>query len=235
MALDFAAWLHQFRREWQAVQAQAEAAITLSTDHGFSYWLAVGTILKGWAQPEQGYGEEGLMQLRQGLAAYRTTRAELGWPHWLALLIDGYGKRGQTQEGLATVAEALARVEKTGERWYAAELHRLRGELTLAQSRASLRQVKTSQDKSEDTDPHPLTPYPQGEAEACFHTAIEIARRQQAKSLELRATISLARLWQRQGKKTQARQMLAEIYGWFTEGFETKDLQEAKVLLAELA
>src|SRR5262249_26552339 len=88
LASDFASWLHQFRREWQAVQEQAEAAITLSTDHGFSYWLAVGTILRGWARAQEGYGEEGLVQIRQGLAACRPTRAELAWPHWLALLAD---------------------------------------------------------------------------------------------------------------------------------------------------
>jgi DNA-binding winged helix-turn-helix (wHTH) protein/predicted ATPase len=230
MALDFAAWLQQFRREWQAVQAQAEAAMTLSTEHGFLYWLAVGTILKGWAQAEQGDGEAGLMQLHQGLAAYRTTRAELGWPHWLALLIDGYEKSGQTQEGLAAVAEALARVEKTGERWYEAELQRLQGQLTLQKF-----QVPGFKFRVPSTQHLAPSTQAEAEAEACFHKAIEIARRQQAKSLELRATMSLARLWQRQGKKKQARQLLAEIYGWFTEGFETKDLQEAKALLAELA
>jgi hypothetical protein len=124
------------------------------------------------------------------------------------------------------------------ERAYEAELYRLKGQLTL-QSQTSLGQVsgksQASQDKSEDTNPQPLTPNPQAEAEACFLKAIEIAQRQQAKSLELRAVMSLSRLWQQQGKKEEARQMLAEIYGWFTEGFDTKDLQEAKGLLEELA
>ena len=132
------------------------------------------------------------------------------------------------------LAEALAFVDKTGERHYEAELYRLKGQLTL-QSQSSLRQVKTGQDKSEDTDPRPLTPDPQSEAEACFLKAIEIARQQQAKSWELRAATSLARLWQQQGKKTEARELLAPVYDWFTEGFDTKDLQEAKALLGELA
>jgi predicted ATPase len=118
--------------------------------------------------------------------------------------------------GLSVLAEALAQVDKTGERFYEAELYRLKGTLTLQS------QVLGSTSKGED-------------AEACFRKAIELARQQQAKSLELRAVMSLSRLWQQQGKKDEARQMMAEIYNWFTEGFDTKDLQEAKALLEELA
>jgi len=132
-----------------------------------------------------------------------------------ALLAEVYGKGGQVAEGLSALAEALAQVDKTGERVYEAELYRLKGELTLQSSVQSLEsRVK--------------------EAEVCFHKAIEIARRQQAKPLELRALMSLSRLWQ-QGKKAEARQLLMEIYGWFTEGVDTKDLQEAKALLEEVA
>jgi predicted ATPase len=228
VALDLASWLHQVRREWQAVQERAEAAITLSTEHGFSYWLAVGAILRGWARAEQGYGEEGLVQMRQGLAACRPTRAELAWPHWLALLADVYGKRGQTQEGLATVAEALVHVEKTGERWYEAELHRLKGELTL-------QQFNVQGSTSKIDNPHSALRTLQSEAEECFHRAIAIARQQQTKSFELRATLSLARLWRQQGKKKQAQRMLADIYGWFTEGLDTVDLREARALLTALS
>ena len=130
------------------------------------------------------------------------------------------------------VAEALALVDKTGERVEEAELYRLKGELTLQQES---QKSKAKTQKSKVTDPHSPTPDPQGEAEACFLRAIEIARKQQAKSLELRATTSLARLWQQQGKRKEAHAMLAEIYHWFTEGFDTKDLQEAKALLEELA
>jgi len=125
--------------------------------------------------------------------------------------------------------------EKNEERFYEAELHRLKGELTLQKSKPSLDQIMTSQDKSEDTSLRSLTPDPQAEAEACFLKAIEISRKQHAKSLELRATVSLARLWQRQGKKAEAHRILSEVYNWFTEGFDTKDLQEAKVLIEELA
>jgi len=216
--------LHQFLHEAQTVQQQAEALIALSNEQGLSA-LPGGTIQRGWALAEQGKREEGIEQIHQGLAATRASGAELFRPYYLALLAEAYGKTEQVEEGLTALAEALAAVDRTGERRYEAELYRLKGTLTL-QSKASLGQVsdksQTSQDKSE------------AEAEACFHKAIEIARRQQAKSLELRAGMSLSRLWQHQGKKDEARQLLAEIYGWFTEGFDTKDLQEAKALLDEL-
>ena len=132
------------------------------------------------------------------------------------------------EEGLAAVAEALRLVDKNDERFYEAELYRIKGELTLAQSKVQSLESKV-------TDPRPLNPDLQGEAEACFLKAIEIARKQQAKSLELRATTSLSRVWQQQGKTAEAHQMLSEIYNWFTEGFDTKDLREAKALLAELS
>jgi predicted ATPase len=228
-ALNFAVYIHQCRRERQAAQERAESAITLSTEQGFPHWLAMGTFCWGWALVEQGQAEEGIPQMRQGLAAYRATGAEVGRPYSLALLAEACGKVGQAEEGLTVLAEALAAVQKTGERMWEAEIYRLKGELSL--------QSEVRSPKSEITSPQHPTPSTQAEAEAeaCFLKAIEIAHRQQAKSLELRAVMSLSRLWQKQGKKEEARQMLAEIYGWFTEGFDTADLQEAKVLLEELA
>jgi predicted ATPase len=182
--------------------------------------LRVGTILHGWALAEQGQVKEGIKEIQQGLAAHRAGGTERSRPYYLALLAEAYGKAEQEEEGLTVLSEALEAVERTGERMYEAELHRLKGELTLARS-------KVQSLKSQVTDP-------QGEAEACFHQAIDSARRQQAKSWELRAIVSLARLWQQQGKTKEAHALLAEIYGWFTEGFDTKDLQEAQVLLGEL-
>jgi predicted ATPase len=162
--------------------------------------------------------------------------------YFLALLAEALGKVGQIEEGLAVLIEALDMVGKTGERFYEAELYRLKGALTL-QSQASLGQVSDKsqagqrqvEDKSKIITPRSPIPDPQVEAETCFLKAIEIARHQSAKSLELRATTSLASLWQQQGKKVEARQLLAEIYNWFTEGFDTKDLQEAQALLEELS
>jgi predicted ATPase len=229
----WAAWLHQYRRAWRAAQAQAEAAIALSREHGFPLWRAMGEVFRGWALAEQGQKAAGITQMQQGLAASQATGTGALHSYYLALLAEAYERGGQTAEGLHVLTEASALVEKSKDRWWEAELYRLKGTLTL-QSQASLGQVKTGQDKSEDTGLRPLTSDPQGEAEVCFQKAIEIAQRQQAKSLELRAVMSLSRLWQRQGKKQEAHQMLSAIYAWFTEGFDTKDLQEAKVLLEQL-
>jgi class 3 adenylate cyclase/predicted ATPase len=212
----FAAMSHQLRRDSALTHEWAEVGLTLAREYRFRNWVGHGSVLQGWALAAQGQSVEGIAQMRHGLATCQATGAGILHSHHLALLAEAYGKAGQAEEGLATLAEALTVVNTSGERFYEAELYRLKGELTLqtsGQSRES--RVK--------------------EAEACFQKALEIARRQQAKSLELRAVMSLSRLWQQQGKKDEVRQMLAEIYGWFTEGFATKDLQEAKALLDELA
>jgi predicted ATPase len=176
------------------------------------------------------------VQLREGLAALRVTEAEVYVPLFLGALAQGYAQGGQAEEGLRVVAEALAMVEKNEERWAEAELYRLKGELVL-QSRVQGQATSgVRSPASEVSNPQHLTPSTQAEAEAeaCFLKAIDIARQQQAKSWELRASISLAHLWQSQGKHHEALSMLSEIYNWFTEGFDTKDLQEAKGLLEEL-
>ena len=211
-ALDFAAWLHQYRRERRRTQEQAEADMTLATEHGIAFFFTHGTILRGWALVAQGQGEEGMAQIRQGLATYRATGAEVERPYWLALLAEAYGKSGQGEEGLRLLAEALAEVDKNGWRFCEAELYRLKGELLLV-----------------------LPAENDAEAEACFQQSLAIARRQQAKSWELRAATSLARLWQQQGKRQEAYDLLAPVYGWFTEGFDTADLKDAKTLLETLS
>ena len=184
----------------------------LSTEQGFPEWLAIGIILRGWALTRQGLEEEGIAQMCKGLAAYRATGAELWQPYCLSLLAEAYGKVGQAEEGLSVLAEGLVAAHNSGQRSYEAELHRLKGELLLKQ---------TIPDEQE--------------AEACFRQASDIAHHQQAKSLELRAAMSLARLWQHQGKRAEAYELLAPIYGWFTEGFDTADLREAKALLEAMA
>jgi predicted ATPase len=149
--------------------------------------------------------------MQQGWAAYRATGANVRQPMYLVPLAEAYGQAGQVDEGLQVLAEALAYIEQAGERWWEAELHRLKGELLLLQS----------------ADNHPA-------AVSCFEQALALARRQQAKSWELRTATSLARLWQQQGRRAEAHELLAPVYGWFTEGFDTADLQEARTLLAEL-
>jgi predicted ATPase len=186
--------------------------IAIAREQGFAQWLAQGTIFRGWALAEGGQGAEGMAEMRQGLAAHQATGAELARPHYLALLAGAYGNAGQANEGLTLLGEALAAVDARGERWCEAELYRLQGELLLERSAA-----------------HDV------EAEACLQQALAVARRQQAKSWELRAAMSLSQLWQRQGKRAEAHQLLAEVYDWFTEGFDTADLREAKALLEEWA
>jgi predicted ATPase/DNA-binding winged helix-turn-helix (wHTH) protein len=211
-ALLYAARLHQLRREWRLTHEQAEAAIALATEHSFAQWVAMGTMLRGWALAEQGHAEESMAHIQQGLAAWRATGARASTSYYLALLSEAYGQGRQPEAGVAVLTEACAFVAATAERFWEAEIYRLKGTLLLQ---------------------HTMPDKPQ--AEVCFQRALAIARRQQAKSLELRAAMSLARLWQQQGRCTAARDLLAPIYGWFTEGFDTADLQEAKSLLEALA
>ncbi len=203
--------------------------LALSSEQGFVRYLVLGTLWRDSVLAEQGQGEEGVARIRQDLVAYRASGSEIYRPYFLALLVEAYGRVGQMEEGLAVLAEALAVVDKTGEHFYEAELYRLKGELTLQKF-----QVQGSKFQATSTQSSTLSSQAEVEAEACFLKAIEVARHQQAKSLELRAVMSLAKLWQRQGKQKEAHEMLAAVYNWFTEGFDTKDLQEAKALLEEL-
>jgi predicted ATPase/class 3 adenylate cyclase len=208
-ALYFAADIHMRRREGQRTYEQAEAALVLAREHGFAFRVAQAMLLRGCALVEQGQVDAGIAQICQGQAAYHATGARRESYLAPALLAEAYGRVGQIEEGLRMVAEALAKGDSSGAG--VVELYRVKGELLLRQR-------------------IPDAP----EAETCFRQALDIARRQQAKSLELRAATSLSRLWQQQGKRAEARELLAPIYGWFTEGFDTKDLQEAKVLLEAL-
>jgi adenylate cyclase len=210
-ALIFASSVRLLRREEQEVYNHTESAITLSTEQGFSQWLANSTIQRGWALTARGQQEEGLTQLRQGLTDFRATGADLAVPYFLTLLAEGYSNLKQVKEGLGALREAVEVMERTGERYSEAEIYRLKGQLLLQQSSDN-----------------------QAEAESCFQKAIAIAQNQQAKSWELRAATSLARLWQSQGKCQDAYDLLAPVYDWFTEGFDTADLIDAKALLVEL-
>jgi len=215
-ALFSAAGVQWWRGEVRGAQEQAEAFMALALEHGFSFGLALATFWRGWALAAQGRGEEGIARMRQGLSAMLATGGKLAMTARLAQLAEGYGHVGQAEEGLKVVAEALALADQNGERYWKAEICRIQGEL-----------LKRSEARSPE-------PEREKEAEACFHQALEIARGQSAKSLELRAAMSLSRLWREQGKRAEARALLGEVYGWFTEGFDTADVQEAKALLEEL-
>jgi predicted ATPase len=214
-ALYFAAFTHLCRREEQLTRELAEALMKLSSEQGFALLLHGGMILHGWCLAMQGEATEGMDQMRQGLSGWQATGALSHRPYQLALLAEVLGSKGRIEDGLAALEEALALATASGERFLEAELHRLRGELLLERAGAAL-QVGD-------------------EVEACFLQALEVARRQRAKSLELRAVVSLSRFYQQQGRPSQARTLLTDIYAWFTEGVELRDLEEARALLAELS
>jgi predicted ATPase len=212
LALVWAAWLRQFRRDATCTEELAQAAVHLCGEHGYPLWRPMGTILRGWALIESGgRPEECIVQMRQGLADLRATGAGLWQPCFLALIAEACNKADRIDAGFAALDQALGIVRERAERFYEAELHRLRGELLL---RCNPADVSAS--------------------ESCFQTALAVARDQQARSLELRAATSLARLWAERGERRQARDLLAGICRWFTEGFDTLDVQEAQALLSDL-
>jgi predicted ATPase len=210
-ALHWAARLHLHRGEAQAARDQAEALIALATEYTMPQHLAQGRFMLGWALAAQGQGEEGVTLLRQGMTDVRATGNRVVAPVYFPVLAAVFGTLGQVDAGVSIVAETLALVEQTGVRYYEAETYRIKGTLLLYQADPDVAQ-----------------------AEACFQQALDVARHQEATSWELRAAMSLARLWQSQGKRQEAYNMLAPVYGWFTEGFDTADLQEARHLLDEL-
>lgn len=248
-ALGAAAIIHQLRREPREAQRYADTAIALCTEHELSFYLALGRIWRGWALTEQGELAEGLASLQEGLSTWRALGAEIGLTHYLTPLIEAHRKAGHLGEAEAVLAEAFALVEKNAERFYEAELYRLRGELTLQKEGTRGWGLGTSSSSPQTPSLEPLAPNgAELEAEECFRTAITIARQQQAKALELRAAMNLVRLRQQQaarsathktqhvtsGTLAEAHRMLSDVYNWFTEGFDTTDLQEAKQLLEEI-
>ena len=192
-----------------ALGEQAGQLVAVATEQGFAHWRGEGTAFRGWAKVKNGDVVEGISLLRSGSAAYRSTRAEAFMPQYIALLAEACEIAGQMEEALALWDDALQTVERTGERWLAAELSRHKGQLVLRQGYTEA-------------------------AEELYRKALSIAVEQEAKLWELRAAASLARLCRDQGRRAEARNLLAPVYGWFTEGFDTQDLKEAKALLKAL-
>jgi predicted ATPase len=208
-ALHVSCLFHQVRGARVVVGGQAAELIELAAEQGFPHMLGTGTFFRGWARAAAGQVEEGIAEMRRGLAAKRATGAEIKVPYYLGLIAAADSR---PTEAMPLLDGALETVRQTGERWFEAELHRLRGEMLLR-----------------------TLPADHARAEGCYRKAIEVAQRQSAKWWELRAATSLARLWAEQGKRAQAHDLLAPVYGWFTEGFDTADLKDAKALLDELA
>lgn len=218
-ANDFAAALHGFRREKEQARDRAETAIVLSRDHGFPFWLAMGAILRGWASTGPDLQAAAADEMRQGLAAFQAIGMEIGRPAFFALLAEALLECGQVQEASQTLEEAAAVVRRSGERLYEAEIHRLQGELALRSQNASGCASTTAA----------------RHAEECFLRAIDVAREQQGRSWQLRAAVSLARLWRRQRGARQAHALLSEVDAWFTEGADTPDRRAARALLNQLS
>ena len=255
-ALHFNAVLHGLRGEWGSIQARAEELLAVAAEQGLAFWLPLGTFDQGWALVGQGQYAEGIACMRQGITSLRTTGSQLGQSGLLRTLAEAVARRREIKEGLCVLDEAFAVARHNGEEYDEVELWRAKGELTLAQVsvqrlasgvQAHQQAISTGQQGARGWWQEARPSSPQAprltshaasgalqEAEGCFLHAIEIARRQSAKSLELRAVMNLRRLWQSQGRREEARQILAEMYGWFAEGFDTEDLQEAKALLEEL-
>lgn len=201
--------LHVLRREYEAIPKLVEAFTQLTAGHRLGLNQAGARIARGRAMVHHGHAKAGIREMQQGLAEWQATGTRAWASMHLGMLADAYLEAGQLEQAQGALDEAFMAVQQSGERMVEAELHRLQGELLLAQAEEE-------------------------EAEACFRQAIEVARRQQAKSWELRATMSLCRLWQQQGRSAEAREMLATVYGWFSEGFDTPDLKDAQTLLEEL-
>jgi predicted ATPase len=211
-AFGFLAVFHQYQQEREVVRQYAEITTRVSREQGFPFWLGAGLILQSWARATRHQPAEQIPSMHEGLAICRATGAALWLPYFLTLLAETYGAASQPDAGLRLLDEAHTIMDTTQERFYEAEVHRVQGTLVLAQAAAQ-----------------------HAQAETCFQQALDVARRQQARSWELRAAMSLGHLWQQHGKRDAAHELLAPIYGWFTEGFDTADLQEAKSLLEALA
>jgi tetratricopeptide (TPR) repeat protein len=196
--------------EHMTLGEQADQLVSLTIEQGFRQWHAQGTIYRGWVQARNGDVAEGMPLLRSGIIAFRASGTEAWLPHFLALHASAYDLAGEAEEGLSLLDESMQIVDRTGERWIEAELYRLKGQLLLRRGHVEA-------------------------AENRYREAVRIAREQEAKLWELRAAVSLARLCGDQGRRAEARDLLAPVFSWFTEGFDTPDLKDAKALLDELA
>jgi predicted ATPase len=212
--LDLAAFLRQYRGDAPGVRSLADEALAISETHGLALIGAMARVLRGWARAREGDPDEGMAEMRRGFAAQLATGAELLRPWWLSLIAEACERTGAVRQGLEFLDEAERAMEQSHERYWEAEIHRLRGHLLLATPAIDPGVTRSPED--------------------CFRHALHVARRQAARSLELRAVVSLSRLWHSEGRDSEARELLAPAYQWFSEGLDTPDLRDAAALAAEL-
>lgn len=225
-ALNYQAGIHRFRREKQACYEQTQAAVRLATAYGLPFWITMGEMVQNWADTTPGQAEKRINHILRSLASWRAMGTEIGRSNYLGLLAELYLEADQPDTALEVVADALDAVGQTGEAWYEAELYRLKAECLLAQKvQGSRFKVQSQRRKRLRTD--------FSEAEACLQQALAIARSQEARALELRAAVSLGRLWERQGKLDEARPLLTTLCQGFEEGRETADWQDANGLITK--
>jgi predicted ATPase len=210
-ALVFASWVDQLQDNREGILENAKEAIRLATEKGFPYWLSIGKVMEGWGEAAGNPVHATVLSLRDRVENHRALGTNLFMPNFLALLGDAALRAGQTDACGAALDEAETFLERTGERWWNTEIHRLQGELLVARNSDGAK------------------------AESRFQKALALARERDAKSFELRAAMSLARLWQRRGERNEGRELLAPMYDWFSEGFDTSDLKNAKALLEHLS
>jgi predicted ATPase len=208
LALSFSQWLHQFCHDVQRTRKTCERALAISTEHSFAFWIGWGRVLRGWTLAQQGQYEQAVTEIREGIVDWRAQGSELGCHYYYVLLAESHRCAGQTGRALDALSQARDFANATREGYWASEITRLKGELLLERN-----------------------PGAHSDAETCFQKSLETARSQEAKSLELRSAMSMARLWRQQGKAAEARALLEEVYNWFGEGFETHDLQQARAML----
>jgi predicted ATPase len=211
-ALSMAAKLNMYSGYYAAASEHADEMVILATQKGVGFWKAFGVLYQSIASALLGNASDAVQKIASAISAYRSMGSTLFLPEYLGHLANAHTQLGQVDDAWRCIAEAMTITKASGETWYEAELHRISGEIALH-------------------SPEPDAP----KAEAHFDRALAVARVQQAKSFELRAAMSMARLWRDQGRRDEARELLAPVYGWFTEGFDTLDLKEAKALLDELA
>ncbi len=236
LAVSFAQWLHQFRRDVPVTRKAADRSLQLCEEQGSAFWIGWCKVLRGWANSQSGEADQAIDEIRDGIVAWRKQGSELGSHYFYVLLAEACGKANRLADGLAALDDAQAFADQTGEGYWVSEIHRVRGELFFAQCRDNQcrdNQCRDNQCRGDQCRDNASDREGTKRAEECFRTSLMLAQHHHAKSLELRAATSLAGLLHPRDVDA-AKATLEPVYAWFTEGFDTADLVAAKKLLDDL-